>query len=547
MSTLTVGAGKEYSTISAAVAASHNADVIQVQAGTYTNDFSTITDSITIECVGGMVNVVATVPPPNLKGIFTVGSGPGNEPTVTLQDLEISGAAIPDVDGGNGAGVRYQSGHLTINNSYIYDNQDGLLGNPDAAGSILIESSEFAYNGSGTGFTHNIYVGDIATLFIKNSYIHDASVGHEIKSRAESTTINGTRIFDNNSTASYSIDLPNGGKASFGNDRIEQGPNTQNPAIISYGEEGSLHSGTSVLISGTTIVNDDSSGSSRAVVNDAPTPVIFQNNSVWGLTSGQIASGPATISGTTFLAQRPKLNMNHPWKAPAASTSATAGAASDPGTGTPGSGLTGPAVTGSSVAGSITDPNGSATAPVTSTITVAATDANPVELVSSQTISATAGDHMIFVGGTGDAVTATGGSETVQAFHGGNRITTGSGNDTISYAGRGNTIDSGSGSNVLQDSGSDNTIVMPGAGHGFDDVFGYVLQNGDTLDFTAALAGTAWNGSQASLGDFLHVSESGANAMLSISATADGSAVAVAKLEGAGDVSLATLLAHATL
>ena len=65
MATLTVGsgAGFDYSTLASAVAASQDGDVIQVQAGTYTNDFAEITTSITIEGVGGMVNLVATDTP----------------------------------------------------------------------------------------------------------------------------------------------------------------------------------------------------------------------------------------------------------------------------------------------------------------------------------------------------------------------------------------------------------------------------------------------------------------------------------------------------
>ena len=58
MTTLTVGQGQQYATISAAVNASHDGDVIQVQAGTYTNDFATINTKITLQGVGGMVHMV---------------------------------------------------------------------------------------------------------------------------------------------------------------------------------------------------------------------------------------------------------------------------------------------------------------------------------------------------------------------------------------------------------------------------------------------------------------------------------------------------------
>jgi Ca2+-binding RTX toxin-like protein len=179
------------------------------------------------------------------------------------------------------------------------------------------------------------------------------------------------------------------------------------------------------------------------------------------------------------------------------------------------------------------------------TIAIATTNADPTELVSNTIITATAGNHMIFIGGTGDTITATGGTETVQAFEGNNKVTTGAGNDTISFGGTGNTINAGGGSNTLNDSGSDNTIVMPGAGQGFDNVFGYVLQNGDLLDFRAALATTSWNGAQSTLGSFLHVTTSGANAIISLSTTSGGAATQVADLEGAGQVSLSTLLSHA--
>jgi hypothetical protein len=150
MATLNVGAGQAYATLSAAVAASGNGDVINVQAGTYVNDFATISKDITIVGVGGMANFVATVAPPNGKGILVTQSD------VTIQNLSFSGAAVAD---GNGAGIRYEGGNLVIINSYFHDNQDGLLSNADPNGTIRIVGSEFANNGSGDGFTHNLYVG----------------------------------------------------------------------------------------------------------------------------------------------------------------------------------------------------------------------------------------------------------------------------------------------------------------------------------------------------------------------------------------------------
>ena len=70
---------------------------------------------------------------------------------------------------------------------------------------------------------HNIYIGKIASLTITNSYIHDAIVGHEIKSRAAITTIENNRIVDGTGNASYSIDLPNSGIGIIKNNLIQQG------------------------------------------------------------------------------------------------------------------------------------------------------------------------------------------------------------------------------------------------------------------------------------------------------------------------------------
>ena len=174
-----------------------------------------------------MVNLVATVPPPNGKAILVTNTD------VTLDNISFSGAKVAD---GNGAGVRYQSGNLTINDCYFYNNQDGLLAADNPSGSITINNSEFSHNGAGDGFTHNLYVGKVGTLTINGSYFHDAVVGHEIKSRALTTIIENSRIIDGpTGSASYSIDLPDGGKVVIRNNIIEQGPASQNPAIIHVG------------------------------------------------------------------------------------------------------------------------------------------------------------------------------------------------------------------------------------------------------------------------------------------------------------------------
>ena len=176
------------------------------------------------------------------------------------------------------------------------------------------------------------------------------------------------------------------------------------------------------------------------------------------------------------------------------------------------------------------------------TITIASTDTNTVVLDSNVAIVAASGDHWLFIGGTHDVAILTGGTETVQAYQGYNSITTGDRNDTIRIGGSGNMVDAGSGSNTIEDSGSANTLVMPGKG--LDDVFGYVLQNGDTIDLRPALKGTAWNGQQSTLGSFRHVSMSSNDAIITVSTTANGAAVGTMDLHDSGSLSMDGLLAH---
>ena len=303
MTTLTVGTGQQFTTIANAVAAAGSGDTIDVQSGAYNDDFLAINQSLTLQAVGGEVFMTADEDAPDGKAIITEGN-PGQ--SVTINGFDISGAQVGDQ---NGAAIRYQGGSLSLSQDYFHNNQNGILAAADPNGSITIDNSEFAFNGNGQGNTHDIYITHVGTFTITNSYIHDANVGHEIKSRAYDTVIENNRIFDNNSSASYDIDIPNGGNVTVTGNQIEQGPNTQNPYIMTYGVEGSLNPGTDVTIANNTIVND--LGGGGFLLNATSVAPAFDNNQVWGLTDAQLSPrGPLDESGTVFLASRPTLDTS---------------------------------------------------------------------------------------------------------------------------------------------------------------------------------------------------------------------------------------------
>jgi len=178
------------------------------------------------------------------------------------------------------------------------------------------------------------------------------------------------------------------------------------------------------------------------------------------------------------------------------------------------------------------------------TVVIDPADANPVVNLSHVNIVATSGSHSLFIGGSFDTATLSGGTESVLAFQGNNTIITAAGDDTIRIAGSGGVVDAGGGTNHIEDSGGGNRIIMPAIG-GFDDVFGYVLQNSDMLDFRLALSKTTWNGSGATLGDFMKLTMSGADATIALAPTAGGAFTKVAVLHASGDLDFAGLLTHA--
>ena len=55
---------------------------------------------------------------------------------------------------------------------------------PVPGATVTIRNSEFGFNGAGDGRSHGIYVNEVAKLDVANSYFHDTSVGHNLKSRA---------------------------------------------------------------------------------------------------------------------------------------------------------------------------------------------------------------------------------------------------------------------------------------------------------------------------------------------------------------------------
>jgi hypothetical protein len=78
----------------------------------------------------------------------------------------------------------------------------------------------------------------VASLTVTGSTFVGTLAGHDIKSRAATSTITGNYLDDGvTGTASYAVDLPDGGVDIVSNNTIDQGPDTENYTMIAYSEE----------------------------------------------------------------------------------------------------------------------------------------------------------------------------------------------------------------------------------------------------------------------------------------------------------------------
>jgi len=80
-------------------------------------------------------------------------------------------------------------------------------------------------------------------------------------------------------TSSYTINLPNGGLAYIVGNLLQQGPSTDNPAIVAYGEEGiPIGYSKTLYVVNNTFVNDAGSGTFVEITGGPTVTATLQNN-----------------------------------------------------------------------------------------------------------------------------------------------------------------------------------------------------------------------------------------------------------------------------
>lgn len=279
--TLYVGPNQPFRLPSEVVDQVQDGDIVLIDSGTYRDQACTwYADNIVLKGKSRYAHLIAPTEISNGKAIWvTKGSN------ITIENIEFSKASVPDE---NGAGIRAEGDGLIIQNCYFHDNENGILG---GRGEMVIEYSIFANNGFGDGYSHNLYIlDDVTQLTFQYNYSHHAKIGHNLKSRAQENRIFYNRIMDeHDGTASYCIDLPNGGLSYLIGNLLQQGPQTDNSTIVSYGAEGLAHPQNELYVSNNTIVNNRSAGTFIRTINGSD-KVILINNLIIG--PGTVLAGP---------------------------------------------------------------------------------------------------------------------------------------------------------------------------------------------------------------------------------------------------------------
>ena len=294
---LRVGPGRALSLPSQAALVARDGDVIDIDPALYEADAATWrANNLTIRGVGGRPRLRAAGRAAEDKAIWVIR---GRNNVVT--DVEFSGARVR---ARNGAGIRQEGADLTIRRCRFHDNENGVLlgGGPDSE--TVIEDSEFASNGAGDGFSHNIYIVAVRRFVLLGSFVHHARIGHNVKSRARENVVAYNRIVDEaDGTSSYAIDLPNGGLAYLSGNLIQKGPRAAHRRVVAFGAEGISHPVNGLYLANNTLVNDYGVFGVFLTVWSRTVPVRLVNNIFAG--RGTVLRGTRAHRSHNLVSRRP--------------------------------------------------------------------------------------------------------------------------------------------------------------------------------------------------------------------------------------------------
>ena len=204
---------------------------------------------------GGVVTIRAAKPGTAIfDGVPCEGKGAlvARGRATTVDGVVFQNIRVPD---GNGAGIRLESGDLSVTNSLFRNSEEGILTGDYAGGRVSIDKSTFRKLGRcdrDLDCAHGIYIGRLASLSVTNSRFDEGNGGHYLKTRTPRVTITGNSFDDSaGHLTNYMIDLSNGATGTISGNEMVQGKDKDNwSAFITVAPEGRENSSAALVIDG---------------------------------------------------------------------------------------------------------------------------------------------------------------------------------------------------------------------------------------------------------------------------------------------------------
>ena len=253
--TMFVGGQEKITTITEAANRARDGEVIEIRPGDYRGQPAVWTQrDLVIRGAGVRPVMIADGKTAEGKAIWVVRGG-----NVQIENIEFRGARVPS---GNGAGIRFEAGHLVVRRCAFYDNEMGILTANIAEMTLEVSDSVFATAPHHEGQLHHLlYVGAIGRFKLSGSRFEQGYLGHLVKSRARENDVRYNMLVDGaEGHASYELEFPNGGIAYVIGNVIGQSAGTENPDVISYGAEGPRWPDNALFLAHNTLLNDFHAG-----------------------------------------------------------------------------------------------------------------------------------------------------------------------------------------------------------------------------------------------------------------------------------------------
>lgn len=280
--TMRVGPGERITTLTDAARLARDGEVIEIRPGTYRGQPAIWNQNNLIirGAPGERPVMLADGKSAEGKAIWVVRGG-----NVKIENIEFRGARVADR---NGAGIRFEKGHLTVHGCRFIDNEMGILTANSAEQSLDVSDSEFGDQPRHTdGMSHLLYVGAIGKFVLRGSRFSNGYLGHLVKSRArESHVLYNMLVDGKDGKASYELEFPNGGVVYVIGNAIGQSAGTDNPILVAYGAEGRRWPDNALYLAHNTLVNDHFGGHFLNVWSDR-----FSGLEVWQINNLLVGKG----------------------------------------------------------------------------------------------------------------------------------------------------------------------------------------------------------------------------------------------------------------